>query len=341
VIILSFLLSGDVFPNEFIFFSLQIGGSYGSPFVLSRHFLYSISASFFPKDTGKRAADFISWLSEREKDLMDEGIDVPINVQCGEVYTLCALLASGELSVTACLPNEGVGESEESRTSKRKCCTGEQDDDQLFKRSKTALPGEGEIIIRREKGFPGIRLCLLRETISKSLAVDLFRNQVMDFNSASSSRDQSSPTSILDPDSASLHSDETGYGGGRWLNSAEVVPREILASESSWENMVSYAKCVIASCSDDGEHSSLHPNSFRTLYSSIQRAGDNGLSLQEIRGVLNKDDAVHLDTMVDALVAFGRVLKVNAYDGIHVMDAFYRSKYFLMPPRDRSGKNHE
>ncbi|MCD7452654.1 hypothetical protein HAX54_017714 [Datura stramonium] len=39
---------------------------------------------------------------------------------CGDVFHLCALLSSGELSIAPCLPDEGVGELEDSRISKRK-----------------------------------------------------------------------------------------------------------------------------------------------------------------------------------------------------------------------------
>ncbi|KAL0354483.1 UNVERIFIED_CONTAM: hypothetical protein Sradi_3895200 [Sesamum radiatum] len=213
---------------------------------------------------------------------MEEGVDVPSNLQCGEVITLCALVSSGELSITPCLPDEGVGEAEDNRTSKRKCDSSELDGGEISKRSKTSFAGEGEIISRREKGFP-----------------DEYVREILD--------------------------------SGRMTCPALDV------SESPWEAMTSYAEFVMSSCSYEVKCSFLHPHFFKSLYSAIQKSGDNGLSMKEIRKVLNIKDDKTLEVMIEVLEAFGRALKVNAYDSIHVVDSLYRSKYFLTSVHDPAG----
>ncbi|KAK6148741.1 hypothetical protein DH2020_016266 [Rehmannia glutinosa] len=312
---------------------IMIGGSCSSPFVLSQHFLQSISLSTFPTDTGKRAAKFVSWLHEREKDLMEEGIDVPSDLQCGEVFTLCALISSGELSIAPCLPNEGVGEAEDNRTSKRKCDSIEPDGGEISKKLKTTFAGEGEMISRREKGFPGIKLCLHRETISRLLALESFENGDMYPAPLFGGKDQGL---LMDVNHGMLHSYIADYAG-EILDSGRTIHPALDASESPWEAMTSYAKYLMSSCSYEVKSSSLDPHFFKTLYSAIQKSGDNGLSMRDIRKVLNSKDEKMLEVIIEVLEAFGRASKVNAYDSIRMVDSLYRSKYFLTSVHDGAG----
>ncbi|KAI3455614.1 hypothetical protein Pfo_012277 [Paulownia fortunei] len=289
---------------------IMIGGSCNSPFVLSQHFLHSISLSTFPTDTGKRAAKFVSWLHEREKDLMEEGIDVSSDLQCGEVFTLFALVSSGELSIIPCLPSEGVGEAEDNRTSKRKCDSSEPDGGEISKKSKTTFAGEGEIISRREKGFPGIKLCLHRETISRLLAIESFKDGDMYPAPFFGGKDQGNTLSGMDVNRGSLHSDVADYVG-EILDSGRIIHHALDVSESPWEAMTSYAEYLMSSCSCEVKSSFLHPHLFKTLYSAIQKSGDNGLSMKEIRKVLNSKDEKMLEVMIEVLGAFGQALKVK------------------------------
>ncbi|KAL0341843.1 UNVERIFIED_CONTAM: hypothetical protein Scaly_1846900 [Sesamum calycinum] len=312
---------------------IMIGGSCNNRVDLSQHFVHSISLSTFPADTGKRAANFATWLHEREKDLMEEGVDVPSNLQCGEVITLCALVSSGELSITPCLPDEGVGEAEDNRTSKRKCDSSELDGGEISKRSKTSFAGEGEIISRREKGFPGIKLRLHRESISRLLAIGSFTDGDMYPASIFLGKDQNKTLSRLDVNSGSMHSEVAEYVR-EILDSGRMIHPALDVNESPWEAMTSYAEFVMSSCSYEVKCSFLHPHLFKSLYSAIQKSGDNGLSMKEIRKVLNIKDDKTLEVMIEVLEAFGRALKVNAYDSIHVVDSLYRSKYFLTSVHD-------
>ncbi|GFP90591.1 hypothetical protein PHJA_001203200 [Phtheirospermum japonicum] len=304
---------------------IMIGGSSNSPFVLSQYFMQSISLSKFPTDTGKKAANFVSWLREREKDLMEEGIDVPSDLQCGEIFTLCALVSSGELSIAPCLPNEGVGEAEDNRVSKRKCDDNEPGGGEISKKSKKTIAGDGEMTSRREKGFPGIKLCVHREKVSRLLVIESFKDGDTYPAPLFGGKDQGI---LIDVNRGSSHSDVADCVR-EMIDSGRTTHRALDASESPWEAMTSYAEYLTSSCSYEVKSSTLHPNLFKTLYSAIQKSGDNGLSMKDIRKVLNIKDEKMLEVIIEVLEAFGRALKVNAFDSIQVVDSLYRSKYFL------------
>ncbi|XP_073118561.1 uncharacterized protein [Henckelia pumila] len=306
---------------------LMIGGNCNKPFVLSQHFLHSIYFSPFPIDTGKRASKFANWLHEREKDLMEEGLEVPEDLQCGEVLNLCARVSLGELSVTPCLPAEGVGEAEDNRTSKRQMDIGELPGVSLSKKSKTSFVGEGEIISRREKGFPGIKLHLLRETIPRLDFIESFKDDTCAY-SFFGAHNQSIASSVADVDCISSHS-EIEDQVREIFDSSRSIHLTIDGRESPWEAMTSFAETLVPSCNDDVKNLFLHPESFKILYLAIQKSGDQGLSMKEISRVLNIQDEPVLEIMVEVLEVFGRALKVNGYDCVHVVDSLYRSKYFL------------
>ncbi|XP_057786718.1 uncharacterized protein LOC131004125 isoform X2 [Salvia miltiorrhiza] len=311
---------------------IMIGGGNGQ-FELSQHFLHSITSSEFPPDTGSRAAKLAVWLHEREKDLVEEGIEVPSDLQCGEVFSLCALLSSGELSITPLLPNEGVGEAEDNRPCKRKSDSTEPDGG-LPKKLKKTFAGDSELTTRREKGFPSIKLCLQRETISRFIAVDSFKKGNLYPAPFCGVKDQSNTSSGLDVTSSLLPSEIADHSSDI-LESGTVDHPTLELSESPWEAMTGYAKHLFSSCSYELNSSLLQPDLFKTLYSAIQKSGDNGLSMKEIHKVLNIKEEKLLEVTIEVLEAFGRALKVNAYNSVHVVDSLYRSKYFLTSIDDR------
>lgn len=246
-----------------------------------------MSLSTFPLDTGKRAAEFASCLHKRQKDLMEEGIDVPSDLQCGEVFTLCALLSSGELSITPCLPNEGVGETEDYRTSKRKSDSNASDCGEIYKKSKT-FTGEGEITARREKGFPGIKLCLHRETIPGLLAIDLFKDEEIYQAPFFGRNDPINTLSGVNVNYGSSHSDGADCVR-EILDSGGMIHPASDVNESPWEAMTTYAGYLMSSYSYEVNSSFLQPCLFKDLYSAIQKSGDNGLNMKEIRKVLDME----------------------------------------------------
>lgn len=240
------------------------------------------------------------WLHGKEKELIEEGIEVPSDLQCGEVFSLSALLSSGELSITPCLPNEGVGEAEDNRTAKRKFDGSEPDDGEISKKFKTTFVGEGEMICRRGKGFPGIKLCLHRETISRSLAIDSFKDGNMYLVPFFGGKDQSDDLSRLNVKCGPSHSNVTDYVR-EILDSVTTNRPALDASESPWEAMTSYAEYLMFSCSYEVKTSVPRPHLFKTLYSAIQKSGDNGLSMKEIRKVLNIKGIVLISLTFDCI----------------------------------------
>lgn len=256
--------------------------------MLSHQFLENISLSPFPINTGKRASKFAIWLDKRRKSLMEEEIDLPLDLQCGDIFHLCALVSRGELALMPHLPEEGVGEAEDSRTSKRRADTSEDYDGENSKRMRTSWPTEGEIISRREKGFPGIRLSLGCVTLPRIHALEYFkdeeshaigvpfqkvRNNALDnitdvcVTGISSGFDESNPSKDV-------------IGSGDRIHSA------LVDNKSPWEAMASYAEHLYSS-SSDGKQSSFDPMFFKTICSKIQKSGDQGLSMKEISKVLS------------------------------------------------------
>ncbi|KAF7135357.1 hypothetical protein RHSIM_Rhsim08G0238600 [Rhododendron simsii] len=80
---------------------------------------------------------------------MEDGIDNTAELQCGDIFHLCALVSSRE-----CEFHSG----------------------ERAKKLKSSLAAEGEIIPCRGKGFPGIMLSIHRATMSTSDTVDLFKD---------------------------------------------------------------------------------------------------------------------------------------------------------------------
>ncbi|KAM3337708.1 hypothetical protein P3S68_032033 [Capsicum galapagoense] len=282
-----------------------IGGHSNSPSVLSQTFLNGIEFSPFPSDTGKRAAKFVSWLCEREKELIAEGVDLPTDLQCGDVYHLCVLLSSGELSITPCLPvpDEGVGEAEDSRTSKCKYDDSEFSDSDRYKKLKTSMGGDSEICTFCAKGFPGIRLCLRHATLSRIKTMDLFKDTDNCTRALPVEEHQAT-----DHGSVSFDSDDQVNE----LNDSGVPYTAVSPTESPWQAMTTYAErvCSFGSCLE--QNSLVYPEMFRSAYSAIQRAADRGLCMKDISRIPKILEKKFSEAVVEVLEAFGRVLKLAA-----------------------------
>ncbi|KAL6271856.1 hypothetical protein ACE6H2_028767 [Prunus campanulata] len=174
---------------------ILIGGTDSQPLSLSPQFFPNIFKSPFPIDSGKRAAKLSRWLHERDKDLMEGGIDLSADLECGDLFHLFALVSSGQLSISPCLPDEGVGEAEDLRSSKRKI----ESNECLNTKKLKSLVSESEMISRREKGFPGIMVSVYRAESSASNCVDFFKDD--------------------DTSSGEKH-----FGGNDRLDSTSVIP---------------------------------------------------------------------------------------------------------------------
>ncbi|CAJ2638415.1 unnamed protein product [Trifolium pratense] len=298
---------------------IMVGGN-GSDerFELSLRFLDSISKSPFPFDTGKQAVKFSAWLKERDKDLTEMGTDLVEDLQCGDTFHLFALISSGELSISPSLPDNGVGEADDLRSGKRKPDASGSSFSDKAKKLKSSFGVEGEIISRREKGFPGIIISVHRTEVSKADILDLFKdndNNNQHFNgNVQLDMGQNSNYSLTD------HMLET-------FNSCDPVPEEKDHIESPWESMAGYVRRLTKVPYSQEQECAVCAEVFVVVYAAIQKAGDQGLSMGEIHQVINLPDIDGL--IVDALQAFGKALKVNAYDSVRIVDALYRHKYFM------------
>ncbi|MCD7453378.1 hypothetical protein HAX54_020793 [Datura stramonium] len=290
--------------------------------VLSRKFFDSMFSSPFSIGTGGQAAKFSTWLHEREKEMINDGVDLPPDLQCGDILNLCGLLCSGELSIIPCLQAEGVGKEKDARTSKRKNNISEFCDGS---RGKASRIGEGEA--RREKGFPDITLSLSRATFSSREAVEFFKNDNNQPLTQNGEENQVKIMSVLGSSSSASHLEgktnvEETHENGSYGYTA-VSSKELL-----WEAMAKSAE-HLCSLSSKKESFAFNPELFRSLLLAIQKAGDQGLSMKEISMFVNVQGEKMLDVIVDILETFEQVFKVNAYDSVHVVDSSYRSKYFL------------
>ncbi|KAA0067657.1 B-block_TFIIIC domain-containing protein [Cucumis melo var. makuwa] len=296
---------------------IMIGGTNGDPFVLSQTFLHMISKSPFPANTGERASRFSKFLHEREKDLVENGINLPADLQCGDIFHLFALVSSGELSISSCLPDNGVGEPEDVRNLKRKVDS-EHWVDVSAKKLKLA-PGDGEIISRREKGFPGIMVSVCRTTILRTDAMELSNswNCIDKYIGGSDRFCVPTTDNSISFDHMEARFDTDG-----------VVSLLGNRCESTWQAMAAFADHLMAvGC--DQQVSIISPEVFRLVYSAIQLAGDQGLSIEEVSQVANLQGEKLPQLIVDVLQTYQQVLKVNSFDSVRYVDALYRSKYFL------------
>ncbi|KAL5579539.1 hypothetical protein UlMin_011981 [Ulmus minor] len=301
--------------------NFMVGGSHSQPFFLSQQFLHSLSKSPFPTNSGNRAAKFANWIHERDRDLTEGGIDLSDDLQCGDIFHLFALVSSGQLSLSLHLPNEGVGEAEDLRNFKRKIDHTESSDGDKAKKQKSMVAAEGEIISRREKGFPGIILSIQRTTFTTAVAVDLFKDENctgVRYIHGEDLFDNTSCQSRLDMDHIKeMHNSSC---------SVSVVEN---SCELPWKAMADYSAHLLPIHSDQEKSSTLDPEVFRAVYGAIQKAGDQGLSIEEVSQVINVPGENMAELIISVLQTFRRVLKVNAFETVHFVDALYRPKYFL------------
>ncbi|KAK8463670.1 hypothetical protein PHAVU_011G011400 [Phaseolus vulgaris] len=95
------------------------------------------------------------------------------------------------------------------------------------------------------------------------------------------------------------------------------------------EDLKCYARRLLLEYSNQEHGYGICAEVFKVVYAAIQKAGDQGLSMGEISKIINLPGAKVDGLIVDALQAFGKTLKVNAYDTVCVVDVLYRHKYFL------------
>ncbi|KAJ9559704.1 LOW QUALITY PROTEIN: hypothetical protein OSB04_004864 [Centaurea solstitialis] len=253
-------------------FGMQVkGGRISDVFTRNR------CSSPFPLNTRERAVKMAEWVRERESDLLHEGVDLYADVQCGDVLQLCVLI------IGVPLPSRGrCWEIEDLKKRDR--------GDDHFEKAKKPKLLDSEIFSRKDKGFPGIKLSLSRNTIPKVDAI----------------------TSFL-----------FGSGSGSSLEH-ELSKGASLNGKSKWEDMACYAKHLtslevspflfqdVYSAIQEGGDQGLTMEGIFNMVEDVQK----GEKIAEL--------------VVEVLEAFGCALKVNGYDSVQFVDSKYRSKYFLL-----------
>ncbi|KAL5721524.1 hypothetical protein ACHQM5_005161 [Ranunculus cassubicifolius] len=289
--------------------NLVAGGEGSQTPALSRQFLHNLSSSLFPVNTSKRTAKFISCLRERENDLMEDEIHLDDDLQCGDLFHLLALIYSGSLFISPSLPNEGIGEGEVDFNLKRKTYDEKSYTARTGKRMK--YPDKGEVIYRRAEAFPGIKVSVSLSPVSDVCGVEVVQNG-----------------SLLQP--VAEIKDDMGVSNSM-SRSNDSEPKEAAADRSPWQPMARYGEQLLSKFPDI-EQRSLFPELFRSTYSDIYKAGDQGLSMEQISHALGSQGMPGermAEIVVDVLQAFGKSIKVNAFNDVHVVDASFRSKYLL------------
>ncbi|XP_074313192.1 uncharacterized protein LOC141648427 [Silene latifolia] len=295
-----------------------------SSIFLSQNFLRSLSLSQFPTNTGTQASKLASWIHGNEKDLKENALNLPSDLQCGDIYQLMALVSSGELSISSVLPHEGVGEAEDSRNLKRQYDDHEYDNLDMSKKQKFNSLVDSEMCSRREKGFPGITVSLSRTTFLRSNVVEFFKNDDQnlllsgdDHFYATLGRKSNCTTSSIN------HFKETPDFDG-------ITPSTIISGYSIWGVMANLATHNLSNHLGR-ENSSVTPELVKSTYMNTQKAGDQGLTMSAISEYIGIRGTIVSEHVVSVLELFRLVLKVNAHDDVRVVDGLYRAKYFLTP----------
>ncbi|KAL2939316.1 Glutamate-1-semialdehyde 2 1-aminomutase [Bienertia sinuspersici] len=235
---------------------------------------------------------------------MEGTVNLPLDLQCGDIFHLFALVSSGEFSILPVLPVEGVGEAEDSRNAKRKYDDREFDESGMNKSHKYNSLQESEMFSRREKGFPGIKVSLSRRTILTSSTVEFFKDD--DKEILLSKNDQF--YAILGQKVNSRISSVDSVPESPDFGS--IIPSTVISGDSVWEVITNYMIQDLAKHGNQ-ECIQLHPDLIKSTYKNIQKAGDQGLSMSKISECLGVEDIILAEHVVDALQLFGLVLKAT------------------------------
>ncbi|XP_042430640.1 uncharacterized protein LOC122017169 [Zingiber officinale] len=297
------------------------------PFVLSKKFWHHASSSPFPVDSGKRSDEFSGWLDKHDKDLMEDGVSLGRDLQCGEFYHLFALVSSGEFSVSPCLPKKGIGEVDETVEQeilddlgnlKRKNDEVDLSDFKIVKKPRLEMMIDNDYNSRREKGFPGIKVVITRKIISQAgtfMVPEEHKNH--EYSVSYDMNNQGLPCGT---------SDIALSNSCQSLESKETVPDKL-----PWDALISYAECLSGPYVTN-DLTKFSAEIFEAVHSAVCKAGEEGLNMEEISEAMNVEVRQYTEIIVDTLEAFQLVIKVNSYDNVRVLDSSYKCKYFLQSP---------
>lgn len=209
---------------------------------------------------------------------MEDGINLEADVQCGDVFHLTALVSSGELFISPCLPDEGIGEADEQDLNCRED-EGKSYSGRTVKKQKPFWREDSEFSARREKGFPGIMVSIGRSSYSRVKAMELFMNE--ENRCITRLHDKTyQPNSSSDLVYARAQSAPNRLDPCHKLDSSVSVA--VGSNESPWEAINTYAKRSMSTIVARSQDVPFSPQLFEIVHNAIHNAGDQGLNMEEI-----------------------------------------------------------
>lgn len=271
------------FSNTLFSSIKQVVGHGTRPYVLSKKFWHHASSSPFPVDSGKRSDEFSGWLDKHDKDLMEDGVSLGRDLQCGEFCRLFALVSSGEFSLSPCLPKDGIGEVDETVEQvklddlgnlKRTSDEADLTDFKIVKKPRLEMMIDNDYCSRREKGFPGIKVVITRKIISQAgtyMVPEEHKNHECSVSNDMNNQGLSGGTSGITL-SNSYHSLES---------------KETVSDKLPWDALISYAECLSGPYVGTSDVTKFSPEIFESVHSAVCKAGEEGLNMEEISEAMN------------------------------------------------------